>query len=386
MFELVRHLGGLCPVTLICPNDFQFRSELQNCEGVTILPVLPSPVAAEGHKSKLLLRLIWQTICGTWLVLTRRKDGRLVHVNFPGLTFLALPALLLWRIGRKRILLTVHDVVPHQWLFPRVARSLEWGILWACYHTANQLVVLHSGARVQLVHEFGVVQQRISVIPHGTFSFDSAPLPLPENQRTRTALLFGSLRANKGIHLAIEAVQQLRREGLPIVLQICGSVSISERKYWERCRQLIDSAPDGIRVLDRCVSDDELLDFLRSSHFAILPYSDFNSQSGVAALALSNGRPLIATQAGGLVDLVIPGKTGFVIAAPRVTDVKVALRAASSLSDQELRSMVHYCSTFFRSKYSWSDIAVQHRALYKQADPEAISGRVSPKGSRLFNQ
>ena len=387
VFELVRHVGEICgDVTLICPKDFQFRSELQSCGGVALRAVLPSPVSAEGRKFVLIARLLWQALCGALTVLKTRKSGHLVHVNFPGLMVLALPTLLLWRMMGIKVILTVHDVVPHRWLFPRAARRLESAILWGCYHAVNRLIVHHIGAQLQLVQEFGVLQQKISVIPHGAFSLDPEPLPLPPNGAQRVALMFGSLRENKGIHLAVQAVQQLRREGHAIALKICGSSCRSERQYWQSCTQLIASAPDGITAVDRYISDAELLDFIKGSHFVVLPYTEFHSQSGVAALAMSNGRPIIATQAGGLVDLVVPGKTGFMIAAPQVTDVKEALCAALRLSEQELRSMAERCSTFFRAKYCWSAIAAQHRALYKQVEPEASSRQLHSEKPRFHNR
>lgn len=386
VFELVRHVGEVClDVTLICPKDFQFRSELQGWGGVALQPVLPSPVSAQGRRFILVVRLGWQALCGAWIVLMSRKNGRLVHVNFPGLMVFALPTLVLWRMAGIKIIFTVHDVVPHRWLFPRVARRLESWILWGCYHAANRLIVHHTAARLQLVKVFGVTQEKISVIPHGTFSLDSEPLPLPPNGGQRVVLLFGSLRENKGIHLAIQAVQQLRREGETVSLNICGAPFRSERQYWQSCNQLIASAPDGITVVDRYISDAELRDFIKGSHFVVLPYTEFHSQSGVAALAMSNGRPIIATQAGGLADLVVSGETGFVIAAPRVTDVKEALRAAIRLSERELRTMAEHCSTLFRSKYCWSGIAAQHHALYKQTEFEASSRHLHSEKPRLYN-
>ena len=371
VFELVRHLGKeRAGATLVCPKDFQFRVDLQGCEGVDLQPVLPSPVSAEGRRFKLTACLLWQAFLGAWFVLKARTTGRLVHVNFPGLNVLALPTLLLWRMTGKKIIFTVHDVIPHRWLFPRCARSLEIAVLWGCYHAANHLIVHHADAQLLLVRKFGIPQEKVSVIPHGAFSLSTEPLPLPSDGGQRVFLLFGALRENKGIHLVIEAVQQLRREGHSIALKICGAPSMSERHYWDSCKHLIASAPAGITVVDRYISDDELRELIRSSHFLILPYTDFHSQSGVAALALSNGRPIVATQAGGLMEVLIPGKTGLLIRAPRVTDVKEALCAALELSEGELRRMAEYCSTRFRAKYSWSSIAALHRALYQQFGSE----------------
>lgn len=371
VYELLRHLERIRDDTVLaCPGDFQFLTELESSGGIEIQPLLPSSVNYEGRRLRLIAGLLRKACVGARLVLKVRGSERLIHANFPGLIFTVMPSFLLWRIAGKRVVFTVHDVLPHRWLLPRFARRLEMAIYWVSYHAASHLIVHHAEASFQLQRRFHIRPEKISVIPHGTFSLGADPLPMPCTKTERIALLFGSIRENKGIHLAIQAVQQLRREGHAITLRICGSSSMSERIYWEKCKELIASAPYGIEVLDRYIADSELHEVIGSSHFLILPYKEFHSQSGVAALALSNGRPVIATRAGGLAEVVIPGKTGIAIAAPRLADVKNALHEALQLSDDQLRSMSAGCATLFRTKYSWSRIAALHHALYCKLAPE----------------
>lgn len=323
VFELVRHLASKSgKVTLICPKDFEFRADLEACPGVKI-EAIPSELSGSGGKIGLVARLAWQALCGIRSVLVRRKPERLVHMNFPGLMAFALPAILLWKLMGITVVLTVHDVVPHRWLFPPALRSIESAILRSCYHATSYLIVHHVEAERQLVEKFHIATRKISVIPHGAFSLASEPIPLPQDGEGRRALLFGAIRENKGVHLAIRAVQQLRREGEQVELMICGFVLGSERPYWESCKELIASAPDGIIAVERYFSNMELYSLLASSHFLVLPYGCFNSQSGVAALAMSNGRPIVATRAGGLSNLLIEGITGILIAEPTVEHVKV---------------------------------------------------------------
>jgi glycosyltransferase involved in cell wall biosynthesis len=380
VYELVRNLAKLCgETTLVCPEDFQFRADLEGCENIEVQSVLPSLISAEGKKFHLISRLLWSAFVGAWLVLKTRRRERVVHANFPGLIFSVMPTLLLWRMAGIKVVFTVHDVIPHRWLLPQFARRVEVAVFWVAYHAATHLIVHHTEAKLQLQQRFGIRPEKISIIPHGSFSLEAAPLPMPPTEVERVVLLFGTLRENKGIHLAIRAVQQLRNEGHAVVLRICGQSSMSEHLYWESCKQLIASASDGITIVERYVSDTELREVIGSSHFLILPYTEFHSQSGVAALALSNGRPIIATRAGGLADIVIPGETGVVIAAPQVTEVKEALCNALRMSDDELQSMAINCTTMFRTKYSWSRIAALHRALYYHLVPDRSPRQLSSK-------
>lgn len=386
VYELLRHLGPQRgDVTLVCPDDFQFRKDLESRAGIRVQPLLRSSVHAEGKRLRLLFGLLRKAFAGACLVLKTGRSERLVHANFPGLIFSAMPTFLLWRIAGKKIIFTVHDVIPHRWLLPRYARKLESAIFWISYHAASHLIVHHPEAKFQLQRRFHVRPEKISIIPHGTFCLDADPLPLPPANAERIALAFGSIRENKGINLAIQAVQQLRSEGHSIALRICGPSSRSESLYWETCKRMIASAPDGIEVRDSYIADSDVRQVISSSHFLILPYTEFHSQSGVAALALSNGRPILATRAGGLAEVVIPGKTGIVIAAPRLADVKKALYEALQLSDQELQSMAASCATLFRAKYSWSRIAALHCALYQQLVPEASVAHLGSEAQRVID-
>ena len=66
----------------------------------------------------------------------------------------------------------------------------------------------------------------------------------------------------------------------------------------------IEGCGDYVRVIERYIPDDEVGVLLTHCDAVLLPYTDFNSDSGVAALALANGRPIIARRTGGLAALL----------------------------------------------------------------------------------
>jgi len=60
-----------------------------------------------------------------------------------------------------------------------------------------------------------------------------------QHSATLELLMFGALRENKGVHLAIAAVQSLYQQGVPVRLTIAGRVmNRDEAEYWERCTEL----------------------------------------------------------------------------------------------------------------------------------------------------
>jgi glycosyltransferase involved in cell wall biosynthesis len=347
-------------MTLICPEDFEFIPELQQL-GVSIRANIPSLVP--GNSFYLFWRMIRITLLASFEVLRAGPQDRVVQINFPYFAIFTIPMLMSLRLCGYKCVLTVHDVLPHKWILPESMRRAEMLSLRLLYMSAFRLVVLHSGAATILDKSFHVSPGKIVVIPHGTFSVGVNELEAPDTPEV-TGLLFGTLRENKGILLAIAATQVLRSEGAAFRLRICGRVSKWEQGYWAKCKAQIAVRPDGIEVREGFIPSQDLKAELRRAHFLLLPYTDFSSQSGVAALALSNGRAIVATRSGGLTDLVTP-QTGIEITEPTVESVVSALQAALGLRVSGLLELGLRARSYFVKNYSWDVIAKHHFALYE---------------------
>jgi glycosyltransferase involved in cell wall biosynthesis len=119
-------------------------------------------------------------------------------------------------------------------------------------------------------------------------------------------LLFGRIEAYKGATTLIDAVDLISRKH-PILLTIAGAGQVEPSV----ARRLSQLQPKPM-VINRFVGDGEIAELFASSDVVAIPY-DEATQSGVAALALAFGVPVIATRVGGLPELVIPGTTGLLV-------------------------------------------------------------------------
>ena len=343
---------------LICPPDFVFADALR-ASGTKVYTIVPTV----RHRD--LLRFFLGNAIRSLVTAIRvarlRKSHSTLHANFLGTPIFSLFCLATLRLCGFRILLTIHDVLPHTWLFPRSLRWLERFSHQVYFHIAQRCIVLHQGAADELAEVFRIRRDHIDTIPHGSFQIaDKAP-PLPQGEIT--ALIFGNIRRNKGIDLAIAAIQLLRGRKVPVGLRIVGTPFRKERPYWEECKALIAQRPDGIEYREEFVPDDELPSELGRCHFLLLPYRDFGSQSGVASLALSNGRCIVATRSGGLRELVT-AETGIEISAPTVENVATALEQAVGLGKDRLGQLGLRAQAFFTHEFSWQAIAAQHLRVY----------------------
>lgn len=236
---------------------------------------------------------------------------------------------------------------------------------WA-YCLSTKIIVHNETGRGVLVNLFYQDPSKIVVIPHG-------PLAAPQQADAAPGgelrlLIFGGIRENKGVHLAIEAVQSINSEGISRVhLTIAGEVANArEQGYWDRCASLIERNPEGIRVMNRYIDDTEVGSLVREHHAMLLPYSGFTSESGVAALSLANKRPIIASRAGGLGALLNESSCGIAIEQDSVEGVAAAILKAREAGPEGLRRMGEAGSALMQSGRSWTEIGRRTLAVYSE--------------------
>ncbi|MGA8027357.1 MAG: glycosyltransferase [Bryobacteraceae bacterium] len=358
------------PVTVVCPSNHQARGTMESnplidvrvcCERATSTSVSLATKLAQN------LRFVISS-CRTLLKAT--KPGDIVHFQY----ILHLPFGLIFFIcawaKRAHIVFTVHDPVPHKFLFPRILRAIETGALRLAYAWSDVLVVHSEAGKRKLVNTFHVSPRKIRIIVHGPYQLKEKVRACAESD-TLEALFFGSLRENKGLHLAIEATQRLAGEGVPIRLTIAGQVvNRKEHEYWQRCRTLIDSASGSIRLREGFVPDSELADLFAQCHCFVLPYTTFSSDSGVAFMALANAKPIVSTDAGGLGWLLENSSGGILIPEASVRGVTRALRQAADLGPEILERMGRNGARWVSAECGWRRVARDTRDLYAEFIPQ----------------
>ncbi len=228
-----------------------------------------------------------------------------------------------------------------------------------------------------MTQHFPETADKIHVIAHGPYKLGAPLAPMPASPYLEV-LLFGALRENKGVHLAIEAVQQLYREGLPVRLTIAGSVvNRKEQSYWDRCRKVLAECPEPILLIEQFIPDERLADLFGKCHCFLLPYTSFSSDSGVAFMALANGRPIVSTKAGGLGALLEASGGGLAIEQPTVAAVASALREAVSIGPERLARLGAAGRTWVLEECGWTKVARQSRQIYEQLPGVARYGASS---------
>jgi glycosyltransferase involved in cell wall biosynthesis len=254
------------------------------------------------------------------------------------------------------LVLTVHDPVPHT---GRDARNFRFSrhrayqklLRWLC-----AAAITHGNA---LCDSLVKVERRLNgrtfSVPHGVLG----PVDLEfDTAWTQGELLFfGRIHAYKGLGYFIAAVNILAERGLPVQGVIAGKGT-----DLDNYRDAISNSP-LFDVRDRFIPLSEMDELFKRANAVVLPYTD-GTQSGVAALGLGYGRPIIATRVGSIPDLVRDGVNGLLVSPCSPTELADAIERV--IRDQEFAASLAKNSFIMgHGELSWQEIAMRTINVYK---------------------
>jgi len=187
------------------------------------------------------------------------------------------------------------------------------------YEAASRIVVLTEYARDLFMSYFGLPVEKfvIAPLPHfGEFMGDYTADPvLLESLRawagkTPVLSLLSNANMEHGFGNMLEALPHLRRIS-PDSRLLCVQSNMSSRQA-EDLRARFAAAgfdPAALYIHAGPYSHEELAAFLAASWCVLTPYA-WATQSSVIALAAGAGLPVVATDVGGLSEMVLPGESG----------------------------------------------------------------------------
>ena len=264
-----------------------------------------------------------------------------------------------WILNRRvPTVMTMHDPVAHSGLDADYARRLYPRIYSKILRRrADRLIVHGERIREQFLAVNRCPASRVQSVMHGALG-DPAAVQVPEPFGS-TLLFFGRVETYKGLGVLLDALDLLRDEPQPVRLIIAGRGS-----ELQRYRDRIAYDP-RIELLDRFINASEVTPLFLRSTVVVLPYLDA-SQSGVAALAASYHRPVIASAVGGLPDMVHDGESGILVPPSDPVALAAAIRRVCS-DPAFLRQLAAGAGARATGELSWRNIAQATAAVYRAA-------------------
>jgi glycosyltransferase involved in cell wall biosynthesis len=190
--------------------------------------------------------------------------------------------------------------------------------------------ITHSESDKELVAKrYSIPPEKIHVIPHGLYDQYGELLDLKEARKSLSIrddfviLSFGLIRKYKGTPYLIRAFEQLPRE----IVEKSRLLIVGE--IWEDRKELLDqikASPfcDRIMLVDEYVPDDKVNVYFSAADVVVLPYLRA-SQSGIAHIAMSFGKPVVVSEVGGLKESMAKYEGTFFVPPGDVDSIKKAI-------------------------------------------------------------
>ncbi|MEH2164664.1 MAG: glycosyltransferase family 4 protein [Nostoc sp.] len=252
---------------------------------------------------------------------------------------------------------TIHDVFAHPG-----DRDLIPGTQYTrkiAYYRSQQLIVHTKLLKNALVQQFHVPSARVNVLPHGELGslFQSFSGKKIREREPYTLLFFGRIWPYKGLKYLIQALPLVAEHIPEVKLIIAGQgeniehlLQATDKKYYE--------------LLSGFILNEAVAPLFQRSTAVILPYIE-SSQSGVATMAYSLGTPVIASNLGGLAEMIRHEEDGLLVEPCDVRGLANAI--IRLLSDTQLQQKIQEAALIrCQQDLNWSNIAAQTVDVYQK--------------------
>ena len=243
------------------------------------------------------------------LVNIRNTNPDVLYVNADIEPYMSILIKLLF--NTKRVIIAIHDVVPHK----GVSRIHYFFLLFKVY-SFSYFQVFSENQKDIFVSKYQY--KNLFHIPLYLQNFGKSNVKPTGNKIS--FLFFGTIRFNKGLEILIEAANKLAvlYNGL-FTIKIAGKCS-----NWHDYDKLIQNK-DVFNYSLGAIPNEKVADLICGSHYIVLPYIDV-TQSGPLMLAFNYGIPPIASNLSGFNEHIINRKTGYLFQTENVNSLFEVMR------------------------------------------------------------
>ncbi len=254
---------------------------------------------------------------------------------------------------------TIHDIYRH----PGDRQSV-FGSEYTkrvAFSRSEQIIVHTESLKQTLTQNFQIPQHQVNVLSHGELGslYQRRAKGKIIPKEPYTLLFFGRIWPYKGLNYLIEA--------MPLIAAKIPEVKLIIAGRGENLEQYFPNGYDSnrIEIINDFIPEEDVAGLFQRSTISVLPYVEA-SQSGVAALSYGMGTPIIASEVGGLTEIIKPEKDGILVPPGNIQALANAI--IRLLSDRTLQQQMQTAALERCQKdLNWSNIAAQTVDVYHHA-------------------
>ncbi|MBL0174293.1 MAG: glycosyltransferase [Ignavibacteria bacterium] len=173
----------------------------------------------------------------------------------------------------------------------------------------------------------------------------------------KVLLFFGYVRDYKGLDVLLDAMPSILAR-MKVTLLVVGEFYNNEQQYRDQVLRL--GIGGSVRFHADYVPNEEVGHFFSAADILTLPYKSA-TQSGIIQIAYNFHRPVIATDVGGLGEVVVHGETGAIVPPE---NPELLADAVCDFFDRNLFDTYRANVIEEKKKYSWDHMAAGIEALF----------------------
>ncbi len=336
--ELSRCLKEYCDITVFCQPG-----GAEDEPGVTLYPGFH-----RGVKSKIGTVLNYADSLLKLKRTLRKGNFDVVHAQFFKKPAVEIPMLLKAKGQYKRLVATVHNVLPHE-------SSAQAADLYnSLYQASDGLIVHNETSRAALLERFPHIdEKKIRVTAHGAYGGYDVSLAKRDGDPRKHFLMFGSIRKYKGIDLLLEAVARLPEEARKKSLFIIKGQqfqAMDATDYRGMIRDL--GIADCVDFSSERVEDKDVPALLGNADAGVFPYRHIYG-SGALLMNYTFGVPVIVSDIPAFREETNGGETGLLFQPENPEALRDAILKCLSWDEAQIRSYQNAIRRLVAEKYSW---------------------------------
>lgn len=253
---------------------------------------------------------------------------------------------------------TIHDAVPH----PGFGNLLQKFMLKKGVKKAKKWFI-HGDSLKQIyvkIHKH-IDPEDVIVIPKGHYKIFSNYSDQVLNEDDLNVLFFGNITKYKGIHILLNAANQVIKRFPTVKFVIAGKIRNKDDEIIN-LSHLKDN--DNYVLKNYRISEKEVTQLYQQASLVVLPYIEA-SQSGVLSIAFGFGKAVIATKVGALPEIIMNEKTGLLIEPNN--SIELAKAIIRLLDDKVKRKTLgKNAYEFAMNELSWEKVADETIKIYQE--------------------
>lgn len=293
------------------------------------------------------LQSLKMTLKVVWFIKKGKFD--VIHTD----SMLGMWNLMLYKLFGNKMVLTVHDPFPHT---GEITARKKFNYKMAM-KMVRHFVLLNGRQKEQFCKLYHVRSEQILINRLGVYDNISTFVRPKESTISHNVLFFGRISPYKGIEFLCQAMIKVKEQVPDATLTIAGGG-----------KMYFDIAPyqkqDWVVVINRYVGMEELAGLLQNCALSVCPYTDA-TQSGVIMTSYSLCKPVVATNVGGLGEMVDNQKTGLLVP-PNNVDALAQAIITLLKNDMLCKEMSNNIKNdYFIGEKTWKTIADKYIGFYK---------------------